>query len=119
MYGSAEHMSGWGYAFMTITMVALWRLVIIALVALVRSQRLWRSSTSGISCSSLSERRLWGFFWPGTAASGGIVTCTTSDWMRALPSSTDAYPPKHSMSAASDRSTNAPPLALDGGTGSP
>ncbi|HEU5155594.1 MAG TPA: SHOCT domain-containing protein [Streptosporangiaceae bacterium] len=36
MYGYADHMSGWGYAFMTITMVALWALVIIGLVALVR-----------------------------------------------------------------------------------
>jgi len=36
MYWYGDHMSGWGYALMTVTMVIFWGLLIVGIVALVR-----------------------------------------------------------------------------------
>jgi len=36
MYWYDDHMSGWGYALMTVTMVVFWGLLIVGIVALVR-----------------------------------------------------------------------------------
>ena len=36
MYGYGYHMTGWGYALMTVTTLLLWGLLIVGIVALVR-----------------------------------------------------------------------------------
>jgi putative membrane protein len=36
MWWYGNHMSGWGYAFMTITMVLIWGLIILGVIALLR-----------------------------------------------------------------------------------